>query len=739
MSGTFANSFLSNRSHLVGDIWGGLAAMLVALPSAIAFGVTIFAPLGGSLAAQGALAGILGATALGLIAPLCGGSSRLITAPCAPAAAVLSALAIGFTQQGMPAETVLLLLGLIGLLAGAIQIGLGLAGIGQLIKFIPYPVVSGYLSGVGLIIIGSQIPKWLGTPTGTSFLGALGSPTLWQLPSIVVGTVVILTMLVTPRLTKVVPAAILALLAGIGTYLLLGLFDPGLLKTEDNPLLIGALTGGEASLSDSIGEHIQALRGLGLDIVITVLIPALTLAVLLSIDTLKTCLVIDAMTHSHHDSNRELLGQGLGNIASSLVGGIPGAGTMGASLINISSGGTSKFSGLMTGIFSLAAFLLLAPLIAWVPVAALAAILIVIGTRMIDRHSLAFFFSPSTRIDFFVILSVILVAIFGNLIAASGVGVALAILLFIREQTRSSVVRTRIEGSEILTKRARTHEDIERLEREGSEVVVFELQGSLFFGTANQLQTALEPEAGRRKYVILNMRRVQSLDVTATHVLEQIKDRLEENNAYLVFCDIPKGLPSGLKMKRFLKDTGVVGPTNKAFAFRQLDEAIEWLEAQELAETNTAPTTAGQLELQAMPLLTGCSKEAVSALAAAVELRTVKAGKRVFKAGSDCNELFMIHRGTVKLMVPLRKKDSYHLATCGPGDLIGDMGFIESGSHAVDALAVTDCEVFMLSREHFEMLALMHDDLLFAIFGNIARTLATRLHVTIAELQALRG
>jgi SulP family sulfate permease len=309
MSGTFANSFLSNRSHLVGDIWGGLAAMLVALPSAIAFGVTIFAPLGGSLAAQGALAGILGATALGLIAPLCGGSSRLITAPCAPAAAVLSALAIGFTQQGMPAETVLLLLGLIGLLAGAIQIGLGLAGIGQLIKFIPYPVVSGYLSGVGLIIIGSQIPKWLGTPSGTSFLGALGSPTLWQLPSIVVGTVVVLTMLVTPRLTKLVPAAILALLAGIGTYLLLGLFDSGLLKTEDNPLLIGALTGGEASLSDSIGQHIQALRGLGLDIVITVLIPALTLAVLLSIDTLKTCLVIDAMTHSHHDSNRELLGQ----------------------------------------------------------------------------------------------------------------------------------------------------------------------------------------------------------------------------------------------------------------------------------------------------------------------------------------------------------------------------------------------------------------------------------------------
>jgi len=670
MTGMMKNLLSFKRPGLAGDIWGGLAAMLVAMPSAIAFGVAIFSPLTGSLSAEGALAGILGATALGLVAPIFGGSSRLITAPCAPAAAVLSALAVTFTQQEMAPAAILLLLGMIGLLAGLIQIGLGLAGVGRLIKFIPYPVVSGYLSGVGLIIIGSQIPKFLGSPSGAALLDAVKTPGAWMWQSILVGMVTILTMLLAPRLIRAVPAAILALLAGIGTYLLLGVFDPELLKTTHNPLLVGALAGGEGSLTESIGKHVQALRGFGFETVIQVFVPALTLAVLLSIDTLKTCLVIDAMTRSSHDSNRELIGQGLGNLASALIGGIPGAGTMGASLINVSSGGTTKLSGLMTGVFSLTAFLLLTPLIAWVPVAALAAILIVIGFRMIDTHSLAFFFSPSTRFDFFVILSVILVALFGNLIAASGVGVALAILLFIREQTRSSVVRTRIEGSELLTKHARTPEDIERLEKEGSGVVVFELQGSLFFGTANQLQTALEPETGQRKYVILNMRRVQSLDVTATHVLEQIKDRLEEKNAYLVFCDIPKGLPSGLKMKRFLKETGVVRPTNKAFAFRQLDEAIEWLEAQELKELHLAPANTGQLDLRAMSLWVGCSKEAVAALEAAVELRPVKAGKRVFKAGAACNELYIIRSGTVRLTVPLRKKDSYHLATCGPGELI---------------------------------------------------------------------
>lgn len=727
------------RQDFAGNLWGGLAAMLVALPSAIAFGVAIYSPLGGALAAQGAMAGILGTMALGLVAPAFGGSTRLITAPCAPAAAVLSALAVGFAKEGMPPSLILLLLGLIGLLAGGIQISLGMARVGQLIKYIPFPVVSGYLSGVGLIIIGSQIPKLLGAKSGSGLIDAVLNPAAWMWQGMVVGAVVFAAMIFMPRLTRVVPAAILALLSGIAAYLLLGLADPALLTTESNPLLVGALVGGGGNLTDGVTQRWHAMNGLGLDLVVKVFVPALTLAVLLSIDTLKTCIVIDAMTNSHHNSNRELVGQGLGNMASSLVGGIPGAGTMGASLINISSGGNSRLSGVMTGLFSLGAFLLLSPLIAWVPVSALAAILIVIGFRMIDRHSLAFFFTRSTRFDFMVILSVILVAIFGNLIAASGVGVALAILLFIREQTRSSVVRNRIEGTEIFSKRSRTRQDMDKLESEGSETVVFELQGSLFFGTASQLHAALEPETGNRKFVILSMRRVQSLDITATHVLEQIKDRLEENDAYLVFCDIPKGLPSGLKMKRFLKDTGVVRPSNKAFAFRQLDEALEWVEAQKLEQLPVDQSEVIPLELRDMRVFSGCSHEEMTALQEAVETRSIKPEKKVFRAGEADEGLFLIRRGAVKIMVPIHKKEHYHLTTCGPGDIMGGMGFVEARGHASDGLALTETDVFVLSRTRFNHLAKHHPRLALAIIQAVAVGLSARLRVTISELQAMRG
>jgi SulP family sulfate permease len=725
---------------LAGDLWGGLAAMLVALPSAIAFGVAIVAPLGGSLGAQGAVAGILGATALGLVAPLVGDRTRLITAPCAPAAAVLSALAAGFAQGGMPAEKALLLLGLIGLFAGLIQIALGLTGIGKLIKFIPFPVVSGYLSGVGLIIVGSQIPKFLGVPGADGLLAALAHPSLWVWQSSVVGAVVVAAMLWMPFVTKVVPATVLALVCGLACYGVLGWFDPGLLVVQHNPLLVGQLTDGGVDLLDTLGFRMPGMDVFSLPTLLQVAVPALTLAVLLSIDSLKTCLVIDALTNTSHDANRELIGQGVGNMASSLAGGIPGAGTMGASLINISSGGTTRMSGFVTGVASLLALVFLAPLIAWVPVAALAGILIVTGFRMIDRHSLEFFYTPATRLDFLVILSVILVAIFGNLIAASGVGVALAILLFIREQTRSSVVRKRTEGSAIFARRHNGPSPTVPADSKANDSVVFELQGSLFFGTASQLHAALEPETAAHKYVILSMRRVQSLDVTATHVLEQIKDQLEKNDGYLVFCDIPKDLPSGLKMKRFLKDTGVVRPTSKAFAFRQLEDALQWVESRELPQhPEREPMLAVTVDLSAMPLLAHANVHDMDALQALVSTRSIRSGKKLFKPGGGDDALYLIRSGLVQVLASVQKKQDFELAKLGPGDVLCSNGFLQCQSPALEAVAVTDAEVYVVSRAALDALAAEHGAVATALMAGSARNLTLQLASAMENMLALQA
>src|SRR5580658_1154883 len=218
---------MSNR--WIGDFWGGLSATLVALPSAIAFGVVIYAPLGSSHDAQGALAGILGTIALGLIVPLVGGCNRLITAPSAPAAAMLSAMAVEMTGQGMSPELVILSLMLVSIGCGVLQVLSGAIGLGRLMRYMPYPVVSGFLTAVGLSILASQLPHWLGTPKSMSLWESLTTPSAWSWTAISIGAVTMAVMLAAPRITKKVPAPVLALLAGVAVYFGFSAANPSLL------------------------------------------------------------------------------------------------------------------------------------------------------------------------------------------------------------------------------------------------------------------------------------------------------------------------------------------------------------------------------------------------------------------------------------------------------------------------------------------------------------------------------
>jgi SulP family sulfate permease len=721
-----------------GDLWGGLAAMLVALPSAIAFGVTIYSPLGASYVAQGALAGILGVTALGLIAPALGGTNRLITAPCAPAAAVLSAFAIELMLSGGSVASAILLISLLGLLAGLMQIFFGAMRLGQLIKYMPYPVVSGYLSGVGLIIIASQIPKFLGAQKDALLWQSLASPELWKWQSIAVGAVTIAVMIIAPRLTKVIPAAILALLAGILTYFALGLADSALYLLEGNPFVVGSLGGG-GSLGNAMADRWHAMGSLDLQQIMHIIVPALTLAVLLSIDTLKTCLVLDALTRSRHDSNRELIGQGVGNVASALIGGIPGAGTMGATLVNISSGAVTRLSGILEGVLALIAFLLLGTFIAWVPVAALAAILIVIGVRMIDRHSMQFLKQRSTVLDFVVIIAVITTAVTVSLIAASGVGIVLAVLLFLREQIGGAVVRRKVRCDEAFSKRIRTHDEMEILIAHGDRGVVVELQGSLFFGTTNQLYLALEPELKVRDYIILDMRRVQSVDVTAARMLDQFKDMLAERNGFLIFSKLPQNLPSGRDMQRYFDQVGLVRPESPIRVFGELDEALEWVEDRILEDSICEIDEQEILGLDEIELFKGRKAETLAACEHAMEKRSYKTGEKIFGRGDTGDELFLIRKGAVRIILPLSDKQRHHLGTFGRGAFFGEMSFLDGDVRSADAVAFSDTELYVLSRQTFNTMAEEHKKLSFNLMEGIASVLASRLRYTNAELRVLEA
>ncbi len=712
--------------------------MLVAFPSAVAFGLIVFLPLGPGMAGAGALAGMVGAVALGLTAPLFGGTPRLISAPSAPAAAVLAAFVA--QQAGAGPAAAVALVSLASLLAGGLQFAFGALGGGRLMKYIPYPVVAGYLSGVGLLIMLTQAPRFLGLPPGFNLWQGLASPAAWSLPSIAVGSVTVLFMIYALRLTRAIPAPIIAMAAGVAAYFALGLAHPELLRLEGNRLVIGAVPPASiAGMLSGFGQRLSALPAIGWDGLLAALLAAGTLSVLLSIDTLKSSVIVDALTRSRHDSNRELLGQGMGNMASAALGGIPGSGTMGATLVNISSGGQTRVSGLLEGVFAAAALLLLGGLVAWIPLSALAGILLVIAYRMIDRRSVLLLRQRATLFDFGVIAAVAVTAVAVNLIAAAGVGVGLSIILFIRDQTRSSVVRRLSAVGQASSKRRRLPSEAEALERRGGEVAVFQLQGALFFGTTDQLFSMIEPRLDRLRYVILDMRRVQSVDFTAAHMLEMLGDRIAERGGSLIFSQIPRSLPTGQDLRLYFDQVGLVRPERSVRIFPELDAALEWAEDQIIAEEHGRCDACGErpLEPGEIELFRDFPPQGMKALGRLLARRALAAGERVFEHGDAGDEIFIIRRGEVRIELPISGREGHHLATFGRGDFFGDIAFLDRGTRSADAVARTEAEIYVLSRRVFDRFARREPQLAGLIFAGLARILAVRLRRTDAELRAL--
>ena len=739
----------------IGDVFGGLAAMLVALPSAIAFGLLVFSPLGGTLAASGAIAGILGTVAMGLIAPVLGGTPRLISAPCAPAAAVLAALGTELIKGplGTRPELIALTITFVALLSGTLQFIFGSLGGGRLIKYIPYPVVAGYLSGVGVLIFIGQVPKLLGLPKVGDQFSAILNPGVWNIPALSVGCCTILVMVLAPKFTRAIPAPIIALGGGILAYFGFSFVYPELGTVIGNPLVIGPIGGqgatqdvltgaGGVSVLQSIYARWSSIPDLnvlfGPENLRMIFVPGLTLAVLLSIDTLKTCVVLDALTRSRHNSNRELIGQGLANLSSAFVGGLPGAGTMGATLLNLSSGGQGRASGIFSGVFALLAFLLLGNLVAWVPVSALAGILIVVAFRMVDRNTLKLLGQKSTVLDFLVVAAVVFTAVLFNLIAAAGVGLALAIFLFVRDQVRGSVVRRRVFGNQVFSKKRRLPTEAAVLEVKGAQTAIFELQGSLFFGTTDQLFNELEPHLAKSRYIVLDMRRIHSVDFTAAHMLEQIEAQIAERDGVLIFTGLPANLPTGKDLHAYFDQVGLVRPTRKVKIFPTLDHALEWTEEQILSgELFLAGGDDLPLALHEIDLFRGLPPEALAKLAPSVPERTVPPQEKVFSQGDTGDELFLIRNGTARIELPLGGGKTHHLATFAKGDFFGDMSFLDQGTRSANAVALTELKLFVLSRAKFDRLAADDPALGGMVFSRLAFTLAIRLRQTDIEVRAL--
>lgn len=535
--------------NIKGDIFGGLTAGIVALPLALAFGVQ---------SGLGASAGLYGAMFLGLFAAVFGGTKTQISGPTGPMTVITAALASSAIAKYGNIDDAWAILILTFCLAGIFQVAFGLLKIGKYIKYIPYPVLSGFMSGIGIIIIFYQIYPILGltSPGKISdiFVQLPGTISRINSHSILLSIATILIIYLFPLITKAIPGTLVALVIVTLTSYLLDLNIP----------LIGEMPAGLPSLK------LSSLSNLDFSDVGLALLPALTLAGLGSIDTLLTSVVADNITRTKHNSNKELIGQGLGNIIASFFGGIPGAGATMRTVVNVRSGGKTKLSGAIHAIFLILVVIGLGKYVAFIPLAGLSAILITVGLGIIDRKGLKNILNIP-RTDAVILIIVLLLTVFVNLLQAVGIGMVIASVIFMRKASDMVENNTSLERVEKYDPEI-AWEDESKLALSFKHVYIKRFDGPMFFGVASKMMERVNKIPVDAKVVIFRMKKVPYIDQSGLYALEEvIKEMQKMGIAVVLTMTQPQPLYM-LKKNRLIPD---VLPYN--FLFDSIEDCAAWL------------------------------------------------------------------------------------------------------------------------------------------------------------------
>ncbi len=533
-----------------GDLSGGLVAGIVALPLALAFGVQ---------SGMGAIAGLYGAIAVGILAAAFGGTATQASGPNGPMTVVSATfIAIAISMTGS-LENAMGIIVATFLLAGLFQIFFGFINIGSYIKYFPYPVVSGFMSGVGLIIILLQVFPFAGLGSPSSTYGVIKDiPHLFSefnLAAIGIGGMTVLIFYLFPKITKLVPSALVALItASLVTYFF-KLSIP----------LIGDIPSGLPSLK------IDGLFSIDSKAYVIIIEYALVLAVLGSIDSLLTSVIADNITKTKHNSNRELIGQGIGNAVAGLIGGIPGAGATKGTVVNINSGGKTRLSGVIHGLFLLVVLLGAGKLAAFIPIPVLAGILIPVGFNIIDVKGLKHLLHVP-RADAIVLVIVLLITTFGSLIYAVAIGVILASVLFMKRS--GDIAEKGTSGSTLADLKGEKPWDDEKklFEEFKDSIYVKHLYGPLFFGFTSHFLNLFKSIDEKTKVLIIRMDRVPHIDQTGLYAMEETLFDLNKKGLQVVIVGLQSQPEDMLRSIDIIPD---LIPENQLF--ENMDIGLSWL------------------------------------------------------------------------------------------------------------------------------------------------------------------
>lgn len=513
------------KSQFVNDLVAGVIVAIIALPLSIALALA---------SGVGPEQGIYTAIIAGFIIALLGGSHVQISGPTAAFATIVAGIVAKDGMDGLVVSTVL---------AGIILIIMGFCRFGALIKFIPFTITTGFTAGIAVTIVIGQLKDFFGVtyPEGMPTIEtvekveafAAGIGTLnWH--AVIVGIVCLIILIIMPKITEKIPGSLVAVIVGI-------------IMVKVLPLKVNTI-GDLYTISSSLPSF--HLPQLSFDLIRNALPNAFTIAILAAIESLLSCVVADGMIGAKHRSNMELVAQGAGNIASALFGGIPATGAIARTAANIKNGGRSPIAGMVHSGVLLLILVILMPFAGWIPMPTIAAILFMVAYNMCQWRTFVHLVKTSPKSDIAVLVITFVLTVAFDLVVAIEIGMLLACLLFMKRMSDE----TGVKGWKYVEQKGIDEAEKAHLRQVPAYIRVYEITGPLFFGVSNIIEKIVVKDM--TKYLIIRMRSVPSLDITAMNALISLSENCKKKGITLIMSHVNEQPMHAMQKAGFVKLVG---------------------------------------------------------------------------------------------------------------------------------------------------------------------------------------
>jgi len=716
-----------------GDIVGGLVSAGVAIPLAMGFGMFALVSFGDEYFASGALAGLMTALVVGVVSVLLGDKSPTLYAPRITTTFFLGILLYGLVHSEAPVVrsgglplTLAVIFSII-LLGGVFQLLFGLVRLGTLIKFTPHPVMAGFQNAAAILLFLVQLGNVFGFDRTMPFVQALEHVGQAKPLSLLVASIVIVVMWQAKVLLPRVPPLLVGLLAGTVVYYAMIVAGLG----ADLGPAIGDAPSPELT-PPMFPRFVELAHHPGLGAIVpTIVGGALALALIASIDALLCARLLAQPGDQPVDGDRLLVRLGAGNVVAACFGGITSGLNLGPSLVNRAFGARTPFSVLVNSAVILLSIALLFPLIGYLPRVALSATIMVIAIQHIDRwtvHAFRRVASGSTpyrrhlMLELVVVVVVAVLSVIVDIVAAVFIGVAIAVLLFAVRMSRS-IVRRSYRGSAVRSRKSRTVQEMTVLETMGGGILIVELQGALFFGTAETLAGEIAVQMQQRTHqVILDLRRVTEIDSSGAELLRRIDADLSARGATFAVCVLQPSEPAAV-----LADAGVLDGITPERVFGHVDGALEWAEEQMLGAQVGDSAANQDTPLARAGIFAGLTPKEMATVERHLRRTEIDKGRTIFAQGESGSDLFIITSGTASAYLHQDRGADIRLTTFAPGTVFGELAILDPGPRSATVIADEALVCFALSDEDFVLLSSNAPKIAIKILANLSRALSRRL------------